>query len=283
MRTIKLVLAYDGSAYAGWQFQPGQPTLQAALERTLEKITGETIRVVASGRTDAGVHALGQVVSFHTASRLPADVLARALNAELPRDMAALSASDAPPGFNARQGACRKRYRYVLHDGPLSNVFERGYAWHCHSRLDVPAMQRAARPLLGRHDFASFETSGSPRETTVRTVFALDVSRDVSPDDAGGGEKGSEISDGGDRVRVEIEADGFLYNMVRSIVGTLVEVGRGAKPETFAGEAMAAADRRRAGPKAPAHGLFLLRVEYPPEQETDECRSSNVEGMTKLE
>jgi len=259
MRTIKLVLAYDGSAYAGWQSQLGQPTLQDALERAIQKVTGETIRVVASGRTDAGVHALGQVVSFYSQSALPASVLERALNAELPRDMNVLSAVDARPEFNARQDAVRKRYRYVIHDGRLPDLFARHYSWHCRTRLDVPAMQRAAKPLVGRHDFASFETSGSPRETTVRTVSDLTIARDAV---------------NGDQVIVEIEANGFLYNMVRTIVGTLVEVGRGAQPEEFVGEALTAVDRRRAGPTAPGHGLFLLSVEYPPDTACESPTSS---------
>ena len=248
MRCLRLTLSYDGTAYAGWQLQNEQPTLQGALERALLRLTGESIRVVASGRTDAGVHARGQVVSFRTASTLPAEVFVRALNDILPKDVAVLAAADAPEDFHAIRAAKSKRYRYVLHDGRLPDVFLRRYAWHVWRRLDEAAMARAAAPLRGRHDFSSFATLGSPRKTSIRTVSDLMVARLPSPD--------------ADVIHIEVEADGFLYNMVRSIVGTLVEVGRGARPESFPAEALAACDRRAAGPTAPPQGLILLGVTY---------------------
>ncbi|OYV89059.1 MAG: tRNA pseudouridine(38-40) synthase TruA [Planctomycetia bacterium 21-64-5] len=248
MRTIKLTLAYDGTAYAGWQVQPGQRTLQETLEAALATITGETIRVTASGRTDAGVHALGQVVSFDTQLTLSAEVFQRALNAELPDDMAVLDAAEAPPGFHAIRDAVRKRYRYVLHDGPVPDVFRRHYAWHYRQRLDAEVMHRAAQGLLGTHDFRSFETGWPQRTSSVRTIFDLSVRRSLAGDE--------------ELIAVEVEADGFLYNMVRAIVGTLVEVGRGSRPEGWPAEVLAAQDRRVAGMTAPPQGLFLLRVEY---------------------
>jgi tRNA pseudouridine38-40 synthase len=248
VRTLKLILAYDGTAYAGWQVQPRQNTLQETLEVALGKITGETIRVTASGRTDSGVHALGQVVSFDTKSPLPPDVFQRALNAELPHDMAVLDARDAPPGFHAIRDAVRKRYRYVIHDGPVPDVFRRQYAWHYRQRLDAEAMHRAAQSLLGTHDFRSFESAWPQRTSSVRTIFDLTVRRGFSQVD--------------DLVASEVEADGFLYNMVRAIVGTLVEVGRGSRSESWPAEVLAAQDRRLAGMTVPAQGLFLLRVEY---------------------
>ena len=162
MRTIKLTLAYDGTDFAGWQTQQNGPSLQAALEDAIEKITGQRSATLASGRTDAGVHALGQVASFRTASRLPAEVFKRALNANLPRSVAVLDAADVHEGFHATHDALRKRYRYVIHDGPIRDVFALRYAWHfAHRRLDVAAMQRAAAALLGTHDFSSFETTGA--------------------------------------------------------------------------------------------------------------------------
>jgi tRNA pseudouridine38-40 synthase len=249
MRTIKLTLAYDGTAFAGWQSQAKGRTLQDTLESTLEKITGERLRVEASGRTDAGVHALGQVVSFDTESPLPADVLWRALNSTLPRDMAAVAVEDAPPGFHARRAAKSKRYRYVIRDTRQPNVFERNYTWQLPRRLDDERMAIAAQSLVGTHDFTSFETTGSPRSSSIRTVQALDIIRD--PHDA-------------DRLLIEVEADGFLYNMVRSIVGTLAEVGRGVRQESWPGEVLAAISRRAAGQTAPAQGLFLLWVKYEP-------------------
>lgn len=246
-RTIKLTLTYDGTDFAGWQFQPMQRTLQDTLEQTLEKITGQFSRVFASGRTDAGVHALGQVASFETESPLPAETLQRALNAELPHDMAAVSVEEMPPGFNARRETKRKRYRYQICDHRVRDVFRRRYAWQLFNRLDVPAMQRAAEALIGRHDFASFETAGSERETSERTVFDLSLRRPKEPDHV---------------IQIEIEADGFLYNMVRNMVGTLVEVGQGRRSESWVAEVLAARDRRRAGPTAPPQGLVLVRVEY---------------------
>ncbi len=243
MRTIKLTLAYDGTAYAGWQSQPDRRTLQETLEQAIQQIVGEQLRVVASGRTDAGVHALGQVVSFNTHSALSADVLLCALNAELPRDMAVIEVCDAATGFDARRDARSKRYRYVIRDGQHPRVFERNYAWQVPRRLDDRRLARAALPLVGTHDFSSFETQGSPRATSVRTVYALEVIRDpVDPD----------------RLWIEIEANGFLYNMVRSIVGTLVEVGRGVREEDWPGEVLAATDRRAAGRTAPARIVFAV-------------------------
>jgi tRNA pseudouridine38-40 synthase len=247
-RTIKLTLAYDGTDFAGWQFQTGQRTLQDTLEQTLAKITGQFSRATASGRTDAGVHALAQIVSFETDSTMPAEVLWRALNAELPYDMSALTVEDAPSGFYAQREAKRKRYRYVICDYRVRDVFRRRYAWQLFNRLDVPAMQRAAAVLVGTHDFISFQSSGSERETTERTVFDLTIQRHEPPDDR--------------VVQIEIEASGYLYNMVRNIVGTLVEVGQGRQPDTWVAEVLAACNRRRAGPTAPAQGLCLVSVSY---------------------
>ena len=248
MRTLKLTLAYDGTAYAGWQVQQGQITVQEVLEKAIEKVTGEHVRVIASGRTDAGVHALGQVVGFRPETHLPADVLQRALSAELPHDVAVLEAADAQERFHPIRDAVRKRYRYVIHDGPVRDVFRRRYCWHHHGRLDQTAMARAARALVGTHDFSSFQTTGAERKDSIRTIYELRVER------GRGGEQ--------DLISIEVEADGFLYNMVRAIVGTLVEVGRGAQEGPWVAEVLAAADRRTAGPTAPPQGLFLVRVEY---------------------
>ena len=248
MRTIKLTLAYDGTAYAGWQLQAVGKSVQEVLETAIEKATGQKARVVGSGRTDAGVHALGQVAMFRTESPLPAEVLRRALNAHLPQDVAVLEAADAPEGFHPIRDAVRKRYRYTICDGPVRDVFRRQFAWHCRCDLDAEAMHRAAQALVGTHDFASFQTQGSTRRSTVRTVFELQVGRGRGPDRH--------------VVAVEIEADGFLYNMVRCIVGTLVQVGRGNRGESWVAEVLAARDRRVAGPTAPAKGLCLVWVEH---------------------
>jgi tRNA pseudouridine38-40 synthase len=250
MRTFKLTLSYDGGAYSGWQFQPGRATLQGTLEKAIEATVGARVSTVASGRTDAGVHALGQVVSFACDSQLSVEVLQRALNARLPRDMGVCALDEVASGFHAIRDAIRKRYRYVLRDGAAPNVFERKYAWQLPPRLDVDAMQRAAQRLVGTHDFKSFESSGAERQSSVRTVYELTVRRQVEQDP--------------DRIVLEIAANGFLYNMVRAIVGTLVPVGRGARSEAWPAEALAACDRRAAGGTAPPHGLFLVDVDYGP-------------------
>ncbi len=249
MRTLKLTIAYDGTNYAGWQFQQGRVTVQETLEKAVAQVTGQAASVLASGRTDAGVHARGQVVGLRTDSTLAPDVLCRALNAVLPHDIAVLDAVETPDGFHPTHDAVRKRYRYVIHDGPVRDVFQRDFVWHYrHGRLDDEAMQRAAAALVGTHDFSSFESSGAQRKSSVRTVFDLVVER---------GRGGRE-----DFITIEVESNGFLYNMVRAIVGTLVEVGRGKQPESWPAEVLQAKDRRLAGPTAPPQGLCLIKVEY---------------------
>jgi tRNA pseudouridine38-40 synthase len=248
MRTFKLTLAYDGSEFAGWQRQPNERTVQGELERALAQITQEHVRCVASGRTDAGVHALGQVVSFESGTRHSGEVLRKALNATLPEDIIVFEVADAPPGFHALRDAVRKRYRYVIQDGPFLDLFSRRYVWWLRKRLDVEAMQEAAKPLVGTHDFASYQTSGSSRLTTVRTILDLTVER-----------REAELTD---RVVIEVEANGFLYNMVRNIAGTLVEVGRGRQSVSWPGEVLTHLDRRAAGMTAPPQGLFMIGVEY---------------------
>jgi tRNA pseudouridine38-40 synthase len=271
MRTLKLTIAYEGTCYAGWQCQADRPTVQQTLETALQKITGEAIRTLASGRTDAGVHALGQVVGFRTESKLAADVFVRALNANLPDDIAVIDAVEVAETFHAIRDVVRKRYRYVIYDGPTREVFLRRFAWrYTYGRLDADAMRRAAAALLGTHDFRSFESSGAERATSVRTIFDLAVERGEAVQNASADAAESKpplpflprYSAPDDFITVEVEADGFLYNMVRSIVGTLVEVGRGARPETWPAEVLAAVDRRAAGVTAPAQGLFLVRVVY---------------------
>ncbi len=248
MPTFKLTLSYDGSNYSGWQIQAGQLTLQETLERVLAKVTGETIRAAASGRTDAGVHALGQVVSFTSDTHLAPDVLRKALNAELPDDIAVIAAEFAAEGFHARRDAVRKHYRYTIHDGPTRDVFGLRFVWHYRSPLDAAAMHRAAQSLVGTHDFSSFETQGSERESSVRTLFSLGVEREGNTT--------------GERISIDAEGNGFLYNMVRAIVGTLVEVGRGTRHEAWPAQVLAARDRKAAGQTAPAQGLCLVRVDY---------------------
>jgi tRNA pseudouridine38-40 synthase len=246
MRNLRLVLRYDGTDFQGWQTQPGFRTVQETLETAIAAVTrGERVRANPSGRTDAGVHALGQVVNFYSATRLGCDVLARAINAHLPPDVCVRTCDEVPQAFCANKDAVRKTYRYVIYDGRPHDPFSRRYACHSRRRLDAAAMLRASQCLLGRHDFRSFETDWPNRLSSIRTITRLDVVRS------------------GEFVRIEVEADGFLYNMVRAIAGTLMQVGRGYWPEGRVAEVLAARDRRVAGPTAPPQGLFLLRVTYP--------------------
>lgn len=261
MRTLKMILSYDGADFHGWQTQLNRRTVQQMLTEALEKITGERISVHASGRTDAGVHALGQVVSFDTETRLDLRTFQRALDAELPDDIVALSVEEAPAGFHARRHALRKRYRYVIQDGPRPDVFRRRYVWRVYRRLDELAMCRAAKPLVGTHDFATFESRGSKRSSSVRTIFDLSVVRKPGWPPASADPR-VQAAPAADEIHVEICADGFLYNMVRNIVGMLVEIGRGAAKESWPAEALAAANRRAAGPPAPPRGLTLVSVDY---------------------
>lgn len=246
-RWLKLTVAYDGTNYAGWQIQPSEPTLQAALVEAWRAITGEDATMTASGRTDAGVHALGQVVGLATESKLPEERLLRALNAKLPGDIVVRNVEPAPDRFHATHDALRKLYRYQIHNSRVRPLMERNYRWHYPQPLNLIAMQHAASLMVGRRDFASFETSGSERSSTVRTLTHVRV------------EQGGAA---GERIDIDVEGDGFLYNMVRGIVGTLIEVGRGARQREWISEVLAAKDRRAAGPNAPAHGLVLVRVDY---------------------
>jgi tRNA pseudouridine38-40 synthase len=245
MRNIKLTLSYDGTDFNGWQTQPGYRTVQETLEKATATLTGEPrIRVNASGRTDAGVHAVGQVVNFYSKTHHSPEVLVRAINAHLPPDVVVRSAADMPEAFDANRDARRKLYRYVIHDAQVPDPFLRRYCHHSRHPLDAAAMRRAAEPLKGRHDFHSFETEWPNRMSSVRTITHLSVNR------------------AGAWIWLDVEADGFLYNMVRAIAGTLINVGRGHWPEAHVAEILRAEDRAQAGPTAPAQGLFLMRVTY---------------------
>jgi len=266
----KMTVAYDGSAYSGWQVQPGRSTIQAMLELAIKQICGEQVRVTGSGRTDTGVHAIAQVASFSLATwRASAADLCRALNSKLPSDISISSISDAPEDFHAIRDATGKRYRYQLQIGGTRDAFEYRYRWHLQGPIDVAAMQEAAKHLVGNHDFASFQATGAVRKSTVRDVRELVILIEQRQGRAGqgrpsqgSGAQGGEPVGGGQYVSLEIEADGFLYNMVRNIVGTLVEVGRGKQSPAWVADVLAGADRTKAGPTAPPHGLFLMRVDY---------------------
>ncbi len=248
--TLKLLLEYDGTAYCGWQRQRGTaaggaPSVQATVERAVSAVTGEAAQVVCAGRTDAGVHALGQVAHLTIQSRIPAGRFPGALNAHLPLDIRILHAEEAPDGFHARFDAVSRTYRYEILNRPAPSALLRHRAYHVEDTLDVGAMQRAFWPFLGRHDFAAYRGAGSPTQTTVCTVTAAECVRR------------------GPRVRLAITADRFLRHMVRMIVGTLVRVGTGRLPADAPGRYLEDSDSRRTGPTAPPHGLYLVRVDYP--------------------
>lgn len=247
MPTFKITIAYDGTNYHGWQIQPDRPTIQDELEKALKRITSQDVRVAGSSRTDAGVHAFGQCASFTVETKLSAPAMHKALNALLPVDVSVVETSIERDDFHAIRDTVRKRYRYVLHDGRNKPLFQRAYCWKFHSRLDAEAMHRAGRGLVGTFDFRSFETNWPTRDSSVRTILDLEVRR--APHDP-------------DLVWVEVEANGFLYNMVRTIVGTLTHVGRGRRPESWPAEVVAAQNRCSAGETAPPQGLFLLWVAY---------------------
>jgi tRNA pseudouridine38-40 synthase len=244
MRNLKLTLGYDGTDFNGWQTQPGYRTVQETLEKAIAEVTGASARANASGRTDAGVHALGQVANFYTLSELQPEVFVRALNAHLPADVSVTAAQDVPQVFDANHDALCKSYRYVIHDGLVRSPFLYRYCYQSRHPLDAAVMAQAALPFRGRHDFHSFETDWPNRMSSVRTVTHIAVNRM------------------GDHVWIDVEADGFLYNMVRAIAGTLMNVGRGYWPEAKVAEILQAEDRVEAGPTAPAQGLFLMRVTY---------------------
>lgn len=251
LRTVKLTLRYDGTGYAGFAPQPGERTVWSVLVEAIRRATGEQPAIRVAGRTDAGVHARGQVVSFATASRIPTDRLPYALNRHLPPDVVVVAAEDVPAGFHARFDAVAKVYSYTIDNSPFPCPLLRRYAWFVPQPLDLQAMRSAAALLVGRHDFAAFRSTGGAARTSVRTLRRLEV--DEVP--------GAPVV--GRLLRVEAEADGFLYNMVRILAGTLVEVGLGRRTLEDVRAALATGDRTRAGRTAPPHGLCLERVHYP--------------------
>ena len=254
MPNLKLTLSYDGTDYVGWQRQATGRSVQGVLEAALAEIEGAPVTVAGAGRTDAGAHALAQVASVRMARDIEPPVLARALNAKLPADVRVLGAAAVGGAFHARYSARSKMYRYCLSNGGVAAPFAARYAWHVAAPLHLDAMRAAGEQLCGRHDFAAFQSTGSAVRTSVRTLSSLTVDRrpESGPAELAGG--------GAALIRVEVEADGFLRHMVRAIVGTLVEVGCGRRPAGDIAPILESRRRDRAGPTAPARGLFLVRV-----------------------
>ena len=262
MRTLKLIVQYEGTAYLGWQHQPNGPTIQQVIEEAIARVIGPH-RIFSAGRTDAGVHALAQVVSLRTGKAIPAAELHRALNGILPPDICVLSCEAVPNEFDPRADAVRKLYRYRFFDRVVRPVLDRQFVWHVWN-VDWERLAKGIPYFVGEHDFASFQGSGANRQTTppksgrpklpkktVRTIYRLELLQPPPPHE--------------NERWLEVEGNGFLKQMVRNIVGSLMQVGRGFREPEWIAEVIAAKDRSAAGPTAPASGLTLVRVEYAPD------------------
>lgn len=261
MTNFKITLAYDGTSLVGWQRQAAGTSVQGLLEDALREIDERAVTVHGAGRTDAGVHALGQVASFTLERAMAADTVMRALNARLPDQVRVLHAAEADPAFHARFSARAKTYRYRIWNAEIVDPFERAYSWHVMGALDIEAMRAAALTLEGQHDFAAFQASGGSATTTEREIYAsrIDDRRStglraclVNSSDAGSARI----------IGYDVTGNGFLRHMVRVIAGSLVEIGRGKRDAQWLAEAVVSRDRGLAGPTAPPSGLFLLRVDY---------------------
>ncbi len=268
-RRIMLTIAYDGTAYCGWQIQPDAPTIEGILNETISRMLSEDIRVTGASRTDAGVHALGTVAVFDTESTIPADKFPFVINQGLPADIKVLSSRQVPDDFHPRKAECRKTYEYSIYNGCFMLPIRRLYAHHVFGSLDVGRMKKAAAYLVGEHDFASFMGAGSQALTTVRTIYDLSV-REYMPGTATDDREAlntehDAVRPGRDSDReivISVTGNGFLYNMVRIIAGTLIDVGQGRfEPEDVTGM-LEACDRKAAGQTAPACGLCLVGYEY---------------------
>lgn len=245
MRRIRLIISYDGTNYVGWQVQPNGVSVQELLEKALYDLTEEGIRVEGSGRTDSGVHARAQVAHFDTNARMAADKFAIAMNMHLPPDIRVLYSEECAEDFHARFSAKKKQYVYTVQLGAHADVFTRTTALHLHVMPDVESMQEAAQIVLGTHDFNAFKCTGNTMDNTVRTITK------------------SEWTQNGKYLCYTVEGNGFLYNMVRILVGTMLEIGSGKRPVSDMQKALISGNRSDLGATAPAHGLCLVRVVYP--------------------
>ena len=243
-RNIKLILEYDGTNYCGWQKQINAPTVQETLEKAIFKLTTEKVNSIGSGRTDSKVHALGQVVNFHTSSIIPAEKFAIALNSILPRDIVVKKSVEQELDFHSRYWAVGKEYKYFIYNGKIRSALKRNYSYFVNYDLDVEAMKYALNYFGGTHDFAGFMSTGSSVLGTTRTI------------------KGAQLVENDDIIEITIRGTGFLYNMVRIIVGTLVDIGTGKIDKNLIEEIIESKDRNRAGHTAPAEGLYLSKVFY---------------------
>ena len=244
MKRIMLTVAYDGTNYCGWQIQPSGETIEGVLNRELSRLLQEEIRVIGASRTDSGVHAKGAVAVFDTETRIPPEKISYAVNKSLPEDIRVVGSREVSREFHPRKTNCRKTYEYRIRHDAFPMPTERLYTHWVHTALDVDKMREATSYLIGRHDFASFCGTGAQVKSTVRTLTGIDIWRD------------------GDIVTIRVKGEGFLYNMVRIIAGTLIQVGNGQYPPERVKKILDACDRSVSGPTAPAHGLTLMGIEF---------------------
>ncbi len=249
MKNIKLIIEYDGTNYHGWQSQKNSVTICDIIKETIDKLTGEKCNLIGSSRTDAGVHAFGQVACFMTNSTKPPAKFAAAINGALPEDIIIKESEEVDVKFHARYSACGKKYKYVIYNAPKNSAILRNRAYHVNQTLNFEEMKKAAMYFRGKHDFSAFKSTGGSTKTSVRTIFNTELSF-------------SEYNSNGNLIEFEIEGDGFLYNMVRIIAGTLVDVGLGKISSNDISDIILSKNRKKAGKTLPAQGLYLVEVYY---------------------
>ena len=244
MRNIKLIIEYDGKGFNGWQKQPNKLNIQGEIEKAIQEITGEEVDLIASGRTDAGVHSIGQTANFKTNSKIPIEKFSKAINSRLKKSIVIKSAEEVDEKFHSRYSVKSKTYRYIINNSENGTAIYRGLEYHIPMKLDYEKMNKALKYFIGEHDFKGFKASGTSSKSSIRTIFNGEVKKE------------------GERIIIEITGNGFLYNMVRIIAGTLVDVGIGKiKPEEIP-DIIESKDRKKAGKTLPPQGLYLLKVEY---------------------
>ncbi|MBP3463939.1 MAG: tRNA pseudouridine(38-40) synthase TruA [Clostridia bacterium] len=244
MRNIKLIIEYDGKGFNGWQKQPNKLNIQGEIEKAIQEITGEEVDLIASGRTDAGVHSIGQTANFKTNSKIPIEKFSKAINSRLKKSIVIKSAEEVDEKFHSRYSVKSKTYRYIINNSENGTAIYRGLEYHVPMKLDYEKMNKALKYFIGEHDFKGFKASGTSSKSSIRTIFNGEVKKE------------------GERIIIEITGNGFLYNMVRIIAGTLVDVGIGKiKPEEIP-DIIESKDRKKAGKTLPPQGLYLLKVEY---------------------